>query len=98
MLFFNDRVFVPKCLQKMILSKLHESHFGIKKTKARARPLFYWKEMNLDIEDFVNSCKTCMKFGPGNINNPMIIHETPALPFDKIASDILSHGKDSYLV
>ncbi|XP_037046531.1 uncharacterized protein LOC119081601 [Bradysia coprophila] len=53
-LFFEDRIVVPTSLRLYVLKLLHESHMGISKSQKRARELFYWPSMNVDIEGEVH--------------------------------------------
>ncbi|CAB0015950.1 unnamed protein product, partial [Nesidiocoris tenuis] len=57
LLFFEDRVVVPQKFRKIILSRLHEGHLGVAKTRSAARRLFYWPGMSSEIEKFVASCR-----------------------------------------
>lgn len=71
-------------MRALILSKLHVSHLGIGKTKGRARMLFYWPNMNVEIENLITKCKVCEKFSYRNSEQPMILEEQPHLPFQKL--------------
>lgn len=42
LLFVGDRLIVPQSLKNDMLKLLHESHFGMTKTKLKAKQLFYW--------------------------------------------------------
>jgi len=98
LVFLENRIMVPKTMEKLILSKLHDSHLGIVKTKSRAKMLFYWPNMNNEIEDLITKCKVCEKYSFRNCKQPMIIEEQPELPFQKIGCDILDYKSQSYLV
>ena len=43
-MFKGERIVIPASLQKEILIKLHQSHFGIEKTKLRAGKQYFGKE------------------------------------------------------
>jgi len=62
-IFAGQRIVVPFALQPQMLALLHESHlhFGIEKTKSRARELLYWPSMCADIERFIFACHICVK-------------------------------------
>lgn len=81
LVFFNDRVIVPMILRKRMLNLLHESHFGISKTKARARMVFYWPNVDQDIENMINKCAVCEKFRSINVKDEIIQYNIPELPF-----------------
>ena len=98
LLFYKERIIVPKILRSDMLKLLHESHHGIVKTKLLANNTFYWPYMNKDIENLVNNCNICEKYRSKNPNNILKPHEIPKLPFKKIAADILEYGGENYLV
>lgn len=97
-LYYGDRIIVPLSLRKYILSLLHEAHLGINKTRARAREIFYWPLMNLNIEAVVQNCLTCNVFSKSTSREPLIPHDIPNLPFSKVCCDILEYESKSYLV
>lgn len=72
LVFLENRIIVPKTMRAIILSKLHESHLGIVKTKGRARMLFYWPNMNNDVENLIAKCRVREKFSYKNCKQPMI--------------------------
>ncbi|XP_056642614.1 uncharacterized protein K02A2.6-like [Diorhabda sublineata] len=78
-----------------MLSKLHVGHFGIEKSKASARKLFYCPGLSRDVQDFVSKCKTCLKYSKSVVKEPLMQHERPNVPFLKVAADISTYaGKD----
>lgn len=77
---------------------MHESHFGITKIKARANQVIYWPSISKDIEEVILKCAICEKYSNSNTKEPLINHEIPKLPFEKIASDIFQFKKENYLV
>lgn len=58
-LFRGHRVVIPKSLQKKMLDELHETHPGITKMKELARGYCVWKNIDRDIEQKVQNCKSC---------------------------------------
>jgi hypothetical protein len=95
LVFMGDRLIVPKSLRSEMLVVLHEAHFGIVKTKRRAKELLYWPNMMNEIENYIGCCSLCEKNAPSNPKERMIPHEVPDLPFEKVACDILHfRGKD----
>lgn len=94
----DENIFVPIHMRSSMLKLLHESHFGITKTKKRAKSLFYWPSMSSDIDNLIASCKVCAKFQNSNWKEPLIPHEVPNFPFEKIGSDICEIGDKFYLI
>lgn len=96
-LFFNDRIIIPKTMRKMITDKLHEPHFGINKTLQRAKSSVFWPNISNEIEQTVTHCRTCQENAPKNQKEPLIPHDIPNAPFEKTACDILDFKSQSYL-
>lgn len=97
LLFYNERVIIPKSMRNLILKQLHEPHFGITKTIERAKSSVYWPNINNDIEHVTTHCRICQENAPKNRKEPMIPHEIPNGPFIKVACDILYHKGKDYL-
>ncbi|XP_029055276.2 uncharacterized protein K02A2.6-like, partial [Osmia bicornis bicornis] len=98
MLFFNYRLVIPSSLRQNMLKLLHESHLGIEKTKARARQLIYWPGLMNEIENMILKCATCEKYRSLNSREPLITHDIPDIPFNKIACDICECAGNEYLI
>ncbi|GBO41607.1 Transposon Ty3-G Gag-Pol polyprotein [Araneus ventricosus] len=47
LVFLNSRVVVPVSLRKSMLLLLHEAHCGVEKSKARARQVIFWPNINV---------------------------------------------------
>ena len=97
-IFFNDRVIVPKALRERMLKYIHEGHFGTNRSCDRANGILFWPGMSTDIKRMIQNCKICERYKCANVKEPLILHEIPVLPFQKIASDILEYKGKSYLV
>ena len=50
------RIVILEQCKNEVLEKLHEGHFGIERTKLRARDMVYWPEINADIEALIKTC------------------------------------------
>ena len=95
LLFRGNQIIVPKCLQSEMLSRIHESHQGIVKTKRRARGVLFWPGMNSQIEDATSKCAEFRKAQPAE---PLISHDIPNRPWSKIAADFFHHKGHDYLI
>ena len=80
----GDRIVVPKTMRKEVLRKIHEGHLGINKSKSRARQCVCWPGMGQDIEKVIEKCETCAKLQASKPKEPMLIGETPTLPWKKV--------------
>ena len=72
LLYWNNRLLIPKKSRKEILDLLHETHLGVHKTKLKARQHCYWPGINSNIENFVLSCNICQQFSSNNTKEPLI--------------------------
>ena len=98
LLFKDNRLIIPLSTRKDMLQLIHESHQGIEKCKNRARSVIYWPGMNNDIITVVSNCTVCATFRSQNQKEPMIPHEIPELPWQKVASDLCEYQGETYLV
>ena len=97
-LYVEERLIVPKSQRKHILKSLHMGHLGVEKCRELARKSFYWPGLSADIRNEVSSCLTCAKFSNRQQKEPLMSHELPSLPWNKVAMDILSYKNNDYLV
>ena len=96
--FYDQRIGIPKSLQPQTLNLIHESHFGIEKCKSRARKLVYWPSVNADIERIVKSCELCIKYQNNQQREHMILHTILNERFLKVGIDIMTFQAKDYLV
>lgn len=81
LLYWNNRLLIPKKTRRDILELLHETHLGVNKTKLKARQHCYWPGINSNIENFVLSCNICQQISYNNTKEPLIQHEFPKYHF-----------------
>lgn len=98
MIFNGERIVVPQSLRAEMLELIHESHLGMQKCKSRAREVLYWPSMLKDIERTVNKCEICIALRPNQSKEPLLPHQVPERPWQKLAADIMTLDKDDYLV
>lgn len=89
---------VPSELGTYALNKIHEGHFGIEKTKNRAREILFWPAMSTQIEQLVSNCNICEKFSRKNCKEPLKSFPVPDRPWERVGTDIFSYGNTSFLV
>lgn len=98
LLYKGQSVMIPSSLRRQMLTKLHEPHLGIVKTKQRARNIIFWSNMNYDLEQLIQSCGVCNSFRKSNIKQPLIPHEIPNTPWTKVGADIFHFKGKDYLL
>ncbi|KAF0710957.1 Uncharacterized protein FWK35_00037749, partial [Aphis craccivora] len=96
--YFGNRIIVPKVLRNYVIKKLHETHLGITKTLKKSKLIFYWPGISSDVKNFIDICEICRKFSISKIKEPLLQHEIPELPFQKIGIDIAEVERSNYLV
>lgn len=62
LLYLNFKLIIPVEYREYILQLLHESHFEMTKTKARANQVIYWPGLSKDIENIISKCTICEKY------------------------------------
>lgn len=99
LIFFEERLFIPVSMRKEVLSQLHSAHFGMSKTKARAREIVYWPGLSRDIEDMIERCSICQRFSSNQKRDTLKPYEIPELAFGKVGMDVGTHeGKDILVI
>jgi hypothetical protein len=99
LLFRGNCVIVPAAMQKEMLELIHEGHLGVEKSRALARQALYWPGMSDDIAKTVTSCETCITFRASQQKEPLMCHDVPGRPWQKLGADIMTvQGKDFLVV
>jgi hypothetical protein len=98
LVFLDNKIVVPDSLKQYVLKCIHEGHSGMSKSTQKARQLFYWPNLALDIQKYISQCRTCEKFSPCNSHEPLLPHKVPKNRYHKVATDILEFAGKSYLV
>ena len=98
LIFRGERVVIPTSLRLDMKQKVHSSHMGIDSCLRRAREHIYWPGMSADIKQQIEACDTCGKFGSSQQKEPLMPHEVPSRPWEKVATDIFEHDSKEYLI
>ena len=93
-----DRIVVPKLARSAIRKELHSAHLGLESTLRRARESVYWPAMNSELKDYLSKCDICNTFSCAQPKEPLIPHELPNRPWEKIAVDFLKVDSVDYMV
>ena len=89
---------MPSVLRKVMLRRMHEGHMGIEKCKRRACKSMYCPNRNSDINLMVEHCDQSLKHQTSQQAEPLMPHEIPARPWEKIDADIATRACKDYLV
>lgn len=96
--FKGEKLIIPRSLRRSILKKLHVGHMGIEKTIERARDILFWPLMGRDIQDMVQGCTICQERLPSNCKEPLMSHDIPEAPWQKVGTDLFEYDSRKYLV
>lgn len=97
LLFVDHKLVIPAKLQGKIAKWLHDSHFGIEKTLARARKLYFWPGMNTQLKEMIASCNICEKFKRNNQKEPLIQEQNPKYPYHIVSMDLFEYAGRNFI-
>lgn len=96
-IFKGSRCVVPLSVRQKIRERLHGAHTGLQGCLGRAREVVYWPRMNGDLTDYISKCEICSTYQPAQGKEPLICHEVPDRPWEKIVLDIFTLENKDYL-
>lgn len=94
----SDTILIPKSMRAEMLNRIHGAHQGIEQSTRKARASLFWPRMSHDIEQKVRNCSTCNSYPISPRHLPMQTHETPTLPWERVAADVFHLDGDNYLI
>lgn len=97
-IYRGERIVIPSTLRRRMKEKIHAGHSGINSCLRRARTYVYWPGMSTDIRQHVENCNTCASLPIKQQQEPLIQHETPENPWEKVGTDIFTINSRNYLV
>ncbi|UYV69447.1 K02A2.6-like [Cordylochernes scorpioides] len=97
LLMRSCRLVIPASMKLEILEKLHAGHFGITKTRLRARETVWWTGISEEIAETVRKCSVCIQEAFSK-HEPLIPTNFPTRPWQKIGMDLFKFENKWYLV
>ncbi|UYV61651.1 K02A2.6-like [Cordylochernes scorpioides] len=97
LLMRSCRLVIPASMKLEILEKLHAGHFGITKTRLRARETVWWPGISEEIAETVRKCSVCIQEAVSK-HEPLIPTNFPTRPWQKIGMDLFKFENKWYLV
>lgn len=98
LVYFNNRIIIPKAKRQYILDLLHETHTNFNKSKIIVQNFFYWPGILSDVRNLIMSCNICQTVQRSKIKEPLKSHDIPEIPFHKVGVDIAEYKQIPYLV
>lgn len=96
LLLYNSRIIIPSSIQREMLSKIHEGHFGMNKCRNRAKQSVWWFGLSTQLKNAVENCPKCIE-ERSNIKEPFKKEDFPSRPWQKLGIDLFKL-KTWYLV
>ncbi|XP_046573846.1 uncharacterized protein K02A2.6-like [Haliotis rubra] len=96
--FKSERVVVPVSIRPGIMERIHYSHLGIQGCIRRARESVYWPNMAADLTDFISKCDTCNTLQQDQRREPLVSHEIPSRPWEKLGCDLFEFDQKDFLI
>ena len=96
-IFKGKRCVIPKTLRQKVKEKIHRAHIGIQGCLRRAREVVYWPSMNQEITDYIEHCDTCNMYASHPQREPLMVHDVPERPWQKVGCDIFTLDEKDYL-
>ncbi|XP_055890819.1 uncharacterized protein K02A2.6-like [Biomphalaria glabrata] len=97
-LFYENRIIIPSSMRNEIFDKLHTGHFGLEKTRSKARQSVYWPGLSKDIVSTIMKCATCATFKRNNVKEKLLPYAVPDRPWKKVATDLFEWRNNDYLL
>lgn len=99
LLLYQGKIYVPcnSVLKTTLLKEFHNSpgggHGGIHKTFMRVGANFYWKNMKMDVVDFVKNCVVCQQVKALNVSPYGLLQplEVPQQIWEELSMDFITH-------
>ena len=98
LIFRGQKLLIPHALRQEMISKVHTGHLGVSKTLERAKDNLFWPGMSKDITEHVLQCAICLKHRDSNAKEPLIPHEFPDRPYQKIGVDLFHFDGKEHLL
>lgn len=88
-------LYVPAKLRSSIMYLCHENsgHFGRNKTVENMKRSYWWNNMNVDIEEYVKSCRSCQAIKYSTQKTPGLLQPIPppTQKFAEVTMDFITH-------
>ena len=96
-IFKGPRCIIPQSLRKKVKQKIHRAHTGVQSCLRRAREVVFWPSMNQEITDYVKQCDICNTFANQQLREPLIVHDVPHRPWQKVGCDLFTIEQKDYM-
>lgn len=90
-IFRGTRLLVPVALRHTLIALAHESHQGVVRTKQRLRDLYWWPQMDSQVQSAIATCIPCQSNDKSAVTHPAPLQpvQFPDGPWKKLGLDIV---------
>ena len=92
------RVIIPTRHRERILDELHVAHPGIVRMKELARSYIWWPNVDLDIEQLVRGCISCLQTKSTPTVAPLMPWLWPSTPWHRIHVDYAEKDGQNFII
>ena len=85
-------------MRQVIKQDLHIGHNGVEGSLRRAQKYVFWPGMNKEINQWIECCETCWKNEVAQASLPLMSHDMPQRPWEKIGIDLFYFSGKEYLI
>ena len=96
--FKNDRIIIPVDARNAMLDRIHSNHIGINGCIRRAKDAIFWPNMSKNIRERVERCQICQEYQMSQTREPLMSHDIPSRPWEKVGIDIFTFRDYNYLL
>ncbi len=93
----GSRLIIPQNMREDILTKVHEGHLGITKTRNMVQQSIWWPGLSTEVEELCASCEVCAKHQKDQAE-PLVYTEFPDRPWQKLGTDLFEYNGKPYLL
>ena len=97
-LYYMNRVVVPKSSQLAVLKLLHENHTGVVRMKMIARSYVWWIACDKDLENYCKNCDICQQ--TQNVPKEVCTTSWPSTsyPFERVHIDFFHFANKNFII
>ncbi len=91
LIFRGTRLLVHVALRHTVISLAHEAHQGVVRTKQRLRELYWWPQMDSQVQSTVSTCIPCQSNDKTQVTHPAPLQpvQFPEGPWKKLGLDVV---------
>lgn len=71
-IYFENRIIVPKVLRKYIIKKLYETNIRITKALKKSKQIDGWPGMTSDTKNVIENCVICQIYSRSKTKEPLL--------------------------